>query len=113
MEAPLGAGLEEQYQEPVLKKRLASWGKKVVIRMPIIPGVNDSRENVEAAGRFISSLGNVVQVQLLPYHTTGVEKYARMGIPYSLPGVLPAPRRGLNSIAEELRRFHPAVSIGG
>ena len=94
-------------------ERLASWGKKVVIRMPIIPGVNDSRENVEAAGRFISSLGNVVQVQLLPYHTTGVEKYARLGIPYSLPGVLPAPRRGLNSIAEELRRFHPAVSIGG
>ena len=94
-------------------ERLASWGKRVVIRMPILPGVNDSRANLEAAGRFIASLGNVVQIQLLPYHTTGVDKYARLGIPYSLPG-LQTPSGGyMNSIAEELLRFHPVVSIGG
>ncbi|HTY57301.1 MAG TPA: glycyl-radical enzyme activating protein [Bacteroidota bacterium] len=93
--------------------RLASWGKKVVIRMPIIPGVNDSRANIEEAGRFIASLGNVVRVQLLPYHTIGVDKYMRLGIPYTLAG-LEAPRQeAMNSIAEDLRRFHPVVSIGG
>jgi pyruvate formate lyase activating enzyme len=94
-------------------ERLASWGKKVVIRMPIVPGVNDSRANIEAAGRFIASLGNVVQVQLLPYHTIGVDKYARLGVPYSLPGVQTPSSGYLNSIAEELLRFHPVVSIGG
>jgi pyruvate formate lyase activating enzyme len=94
-------------------ERLASWGKRVVIRMPIVPGVNVSRANIEAAGRFIASLGNVVQVQLLPYHTIGVDKYARLGIPYALSGVLTTSGGRLNSIAEELLRFHPVVSIGG
>jgi pyruvate formate lyase activating enzyme len=94
-------------------ERLASWGKKVVIRMPIVPGVNDSRSNIDAAGRFIASLGNVVQVQLLPYHTIGVAKYARLGVPYSLPAVQTPSSGYLNSIAEELLRFHPVVSIGG
>jgi pyruvate formate lyase activating enzyme len=94
-------------------ERLASWGKRVVIRMPIVPGVNDSRANIEAAGKFIASLGNVVRIQLLPYHAIGVDKYARLGVPYSLAGVQ-APESGyLNSIAEDLLRFHPVVSIGG
>jgi pyruvate formate lyase activating enzyme len=94
-------------------ERLASWGKKVVIRMPIVPGVNDSHANIEEAGRFIASLGNVVMVQLLPYHTIGVDKYDRLGIPYSLSGVQTPSGGYLNSVAEELLRFHPVVSIGG
>jgi pyruvate formate lyase activating enzyme len=94
-------------------ERLASWGKRVVIRMPIVPGVNDSPANLEAAGRFIASLGNVVRIQLLPYHMTGVDKYARLGMPYSLPGVQIPSGGYLSSIAEDLLRFHPVVSIGG
>jgi len=94
-------------------ERLASWGKRVVIRMPIIPGVNDSRVNIESAGRFIASLGNVVRVQLLPYHPIGVDKYERLGIPYFLPGMQAPPGGYMNSIMEELLRFHPVVSIGG
>jgi pyruvate formate lyase activating enzyme len=94
-------------------ERLASWGKKVVIRMPIVPGVNDSRLNIEAAGRFIASLGNVLRIQLLPYHTIGVDKYARMGIPYSLSGIETPSDGYMSAIAESLLRFHPVVSIGG
>ena len=94
-------------------ERLASWGKKVVIRMPIVPGVNDSQLNIEAAGRFIASLGNVLRIQLLPYHTIGIDKYARMGIPYSLTGIETPSGSYMNTIAESLLRFHPVVSIGG
>ena len=94
-------------------QRLASWGKKVVIRMPIVPGVNDRLSSIEAAGRFIASLGNVVRIQLLPYHAIGVDKYGRLGMPNPLPGEQ-APESGtMNIIAEVLLRFHPAVSIGG
>jgi pyruvate formate lyase activating enzyme len=93
--------------------RLASWGKKVVIRMPIVPGVNDSLVNIDGAGRFIASLGNVVRIQLLPYHTIGIDKYARLGIPYAVSGVQVPSGDHMNAIAEELLRFHPAVTIGG
>ena len=94
-------------------ERLASWGKKVVIRMPIVPGINDSAENIEAAGRFIAALGNVVRVQLIPYHTIGVDKYARLGIPYSLSGMQAPSGESLNRVADGLLRFHPVVTIGG
>lgn len=94
-------------------QRLASWGKRVVIRMPIIPGINDAEHDVEAAGRFIAALGNVVGINLLPYHDIGIDKYARLGMTYSLPDVHAPSGSHLNTIAENLSRFHPAVSIGG
>ncbi len=94
-------------------ERLASWGKRVVIRMPIVPGVNDSLAGIGVAGRFIASLGNVVGIQLLPYHTIGVDKYARLGINYGLPGLRAPSLDTMNAIAEELQKFHPVVSIGG
>ncbi|HTR98123.1 MAG TPA: glycyl-radical enzyme activating protein [Bacteroidota bacterium] len=94
-------------------RRLASWGKRVVIRMPIIPGINDAEPDVEAAGKFIASLGNVVGINLLPYHAIGAEKYARLGMTYSLPDVSAPTGSYMHMIAENLLRFHPAVSIGG
>lgn len=94
-------------------ERLASWGKKVVIRIPVVPGVNDADSNFDAAGKFIVSLGNVVQVNLLPYHSLGTEKYERLGLPYSLPTVQEPSPDHMTSIAERLSRYHPAVSVGG
>lgn len=45
----------------------------------MIPGINDSVENVEATGRFCLELGEAVTaVQLLPYHRMGSAKYARL-----------------------------------
>jgi pyruvate formate lyase activating enzyme len=52
---------------------------KLQIRMPIIPGINDSDEEIDAAGRFCVELGKAVtMVQLLPYHRLGSVKYHRL-----------------------------------
>jgi pyruvate formate lyase activating enzyme len=60
-------------------KRIAGRGGKIQVRIPIIPGMNDSAENVEAAGRFCVELGEAVTVvQLLPYHRLGSAKYKRL-----------------------------------
>jgi pyruvate formate lyase activating enzyme len=46
------------------------------IRVPVIPGVNDSIENIEATARFVSEeLGGATPVHLIPYHRFGVSKY--------------------------------------
>ena len=58
-----------------------------VIRHVIVPGSTDSAEECEKLGRLIAPWGNVVGLELLPYHTLGVEKYERLGIPYRLAGV--------------------------
>lgn len=66
---------------------LARRGIKVVIRHVVVPGYTDSQEECEALGRLIAPWRNVVGLEMLPYHTMGIVKYERLGIPYPLEGV--------------------------
>ncbi len=61
-------------------------GQKLVIRIPVIPHVNDSKENIRATALFIKEeLHNqVLQVQLLPYKKLGTDKYASLGLAYPM-----------------------------
>jgi pyruvate formate lyase activating enzyme len=63
-------------------------GKQLIIRIPVIPGHNDDRENIEATALFIRDrLGHrVIQVQLLPYRQLGLEKYESLGMNYGMDG---------------------------
>lgn len=71
-------------------KFLAEHGGKLQIRMPIIPKLNDSEEDLRKAAEFCVSLSDAVKVvQLLPYHATGKGKYARLGVNYKLTNVEP------------------------
>ncbi|MEW5901577.1 MAG: glycyl-radical enzyme activating protein [Acidobacteriota bacterium] len=56
-------------------KRLAARKKPVVIRLPIIPGVNEDEENIRATAAFLRTLNAIEEVSLLPYHRLGREKY--------------------------------------
>lgn len=93
------------------------------IRIPVIPGINDGDDNIRAAGAFIAGLeANVRDVTLLPYHATGLAKYARLGKPYRLdepgPGesqasLEPPPAARLEELARLLEGFGLRVQIGG
>jgi len=51
----------------------------MLARLPVVPGYNDSPENLNAAARFVArELGTEVNVHLLPYHRLGETKYERM-----------------------------------
>jgi pyruvate formate lyase activating enzyme len=92
---------------------LSAWKKKVIIRVPIIPGVNDAPADILATGEFVASLGNVTEIHLLPYHTIGVEKYRRLGAAYEMQQTLPPSADDLSIIVKELRKYVSSVSIGG
>lgn len=64
----------------VLKKR----NRELVIRMVVVPGINDG-DNVRKAAEFLCSLPFVKGVEFLPYHDYGVAKYGLLNRPYSLP----------------------------
>ena len=49
-------------------RRIGEYGISVEIRMPIIPGINDARETVRRAVRFLSDVEKITRVLLLPYH---------------------------------------------
>ena len=64
-------------------------GKSVWIRIPLIPGYNDSRENLREIAEFLKSLKSVERITLLPYNGATSAKYQFIGQEYKLEGVVP------------------------
>lgn len=58
---------------------IATW-----IRHVVVPGLTDSPASLEAVRAFVRPMVNVVRVEMLPYHTLGVEKWRRLGLKYTL-----------------------------
>jgi pyruvate formate lyase activating enzyme len=69
-------------------ERLAAVHREIVVRFPLIPGVNDDDQNVKAIGAFLASLP-LTRVDVLPYHRAGLAKYHRLHRPYALPDTQP------------------------
>ena len=62
---------------------LAKHHSHIVIRTPLIPGVNDSMENLLATARFAKELGPSVKgYVLLPYNDLAESKYGQLGLPF-------------------------------
>lgn len=79
---------------------------KLWIRQVIVPGYTDSDEQVEALMRLLQGL-NVERVDLLPYHTLGVDKWREMKIPYELDGVKPPENKTIDRLNEIVRKYYP------
>lgn len=62
---------------------LVAAGKHVIPRLPMIPGLNDSDENLLATCAFLKA-HNLPELNLLPYHELGINKYDRVGMVYDL-----------------------------
>jgi len=93
--------------------RLARERIDLIIRIPLIPGVNDDVENLERTGSFLKRLPDGAKVHILPYHDFQRAKYTRFGMPYSNDH-LPLPTRDMLSNAKKhLESFGLEVAIGG
>ena len=68
-------------------KHLEALRKPVWIRHIIVENITDNPEHLKELGHFIGSLKNLAALDVLPYHTMGVNKYKELGIPYALEGV--------------------------
>jgi len=55
---------------------------KVIVRIPVIPGVNDSPDEIRNIAEFSRLLSGVDTIHLLPYHTFGENKYNLLGRTY-------------------------------
>ncbi len=100
--------------EEILKnlRRLAK-DSSIVISFPVIPGINDDDKNVAETAKFISSLPNIKQVSLLPYHRAGIEKYRNLGKPYKLSKIQPPSDQKIEAIKKKMEAFGLKVGIGG
>jgi pyruvate formate lyase activating enzyme len=76
-----------QSNEPILRNvaQLESLARPFVARIPLVPGVTDSRENLEAIASLLATTPTLVEAQLLPYNRAAGGKYAACGMTFS-PG---------------------------
>ena len=94
-------------------RALAEPGENIVLRVPIIPEINDDDESLRQLGAFAATLPNVNQMSLLPYHPTAVDKYRLLHKVCGLQGIRPPSDRRMAEIAEILSEFGLQVKIGG
>ena len=59
---------------------------ELVIRIPVIGGVNDTEENIAASAAFVHDALPDAKMELLPYHTFGKIKYEAIGMPFGQDG---------------------------
>jgi pyruvate formate lyase activating enzyme len=84
-------------------RALSERGHRIVLRLPVVPGINDDDANLRGVAALAAGLPRLEGVELLPYHRIGADKYVRLGRPYALERTdLPAATR-LEAIATELR----------
>jgi len=91
--------------------RLSQAGQKIIVRMPIIPGVNDDEPDLRQAGAFLAALPVRPPVELLAYHQTAMAKYASLGLEYSLAEVHPPDSARKEAIAGILRASGLQVAV--
>lgn len=78
----------------------------VWIRQVIVPGINDTEENIKELASFIDkSLHNIYKVELLGYHTMALNKYEKLGMKYPLEGVKAMDKKKLQKLNKTLNEY--------
>jgi len=60
-------------------RRVGRSGVRLIVRIPVIPGFNDSTDELFAITDEVAGLPNLVKVELLPFHRGGEGKYSALG----------------------------------
>jgi pyruvate formate lyase activating enzyme len=87
-------------------------GQDVILRFPVIPGINDTGRNVGDLVSFIRALGGIEEIDLLPYHDVS-EKYRRLGMEYRMDVHVAPSAEKMRSIKERLELAGLKVKMRG
>ena len=92
---------------------IAEKAKELIIRVPVIPGFNDSEQEIADIAAFAASLPRVRELHLLPYHRMGRDKYDGLNRPYSMGDVLPPTAERMEQLKQTAQRYGLITRIGG
>lgn len=79
---------------------LSDTQKPVWIRHVLVPSYSDDVEDLIRLRQFIETLNNVEKIEILPYHTMGVNKYQQLNLDYKLTGVQPPTKASIQQATE-------------
>jgi pyruvate formate lyase activating enzyme len=92
--------------------RLAEHGHRIVLRLPLVPGVNDDDPTIRAIGALAARLG-IERVVPLPFHRLGSDKYGRLGRAYDLHDTVTPPTDRVAAVLDVLRESGVAAEQAG
>jgi len=75
----------------------------IEIRIPTIPGYNDSDDNITATCDLINKMKNVSAVKMLPYHRLGEGKYDRLDMDYRLKNLEPPNKARMEELVSKMK----------
>ncbi len=88
--------------------------KPIIIRIPLISGLNDSEENILNTARFAAGLGeNLLRIELLPYHKFGTGTYEQLGREYELKDLESPSEEYMNKLRKIIESCGVKAQIGG
>lgn len=96
------------------KKIADSHMTELSIRVPVIPGFNDTPHEIAAIAAYTNKLKNVRRMHLLPYHRLGQDKYEGLGRPYLMGAVEPPSSEKMQELLRVAEKYSGIeCQIGG
>jgi pyruvate formate lyase activating enzyme len=94
-------------------RRISANNRALYIRLPLIPGYNDSEANLRATCVFAKSLSSVVQIDLLPLHHLGRSRYESLNRLYPIADIQLIPENVLLDMKNIVETYGLKCTIGG
>jgi len=94
---------------------LVESGKDMIVRIPVIPGINDDPDHLELLMKFIieTKTKSLKKINLLPFHKIGSSKYKRFNLPYRMGGTKPPSKEKMLELKKLFSKTGVEVKIGG
>ncbi len=93
-------------------RRIGRRGKPIWIRLPLIPGYNDSEDNLSRSAEFVAPMDTVEKISLLPYNVVSGAKYRAIGEKYQLEQVVPHSEDEEEALRKMLSPYGKKVELG-
>ena len=93
-------------------RRLAKTGKPLIIRVPVVPKVNDTPEEIREIARFVRTFPNLQYLELLRFHRFGEGKYHALGVYYPASCLRTPAKDKMRKLAAAVRKVGIKVRAG-
>lgn len=92
---------------------LADAGAPLIIRTPVVPGVNDNADAIRAVAEHVATLRTLVYYELLPFHPMATGKYRSLGMDYRAAKLERPSKEDMTSLADVAKGAGIEVRAGG
>lgn len=89
------------------------YGTRLIIRVPVIPEFNATKEEIRAIAEFAATLPGVEELHLLPYHRLGQDKYKGLNREYHMEHVKPISSESMEELLQVVKETGLYCQIGG